>query len=65
LSIGSLALAALGHDALGLVQGLAQGLPHGCPDGAGLAFDLALQSADDGALALDGARMRLNWRAWA
>ena len=55
LSVGGLALAALGHDAPGFVQGLTQRLPHSCADGAGLAVHLTLQPPDDGALALDGA----------
>ena len=55
LSVGGFALAALGHNAMGFVQGLAQCFPHCHPDGAGFAVNLALQSADDGALALDGA----------
>ena len=54
LSINSLAMAALGNNARGLVQGLAERLLHGCTDGAGLAFHLALEPPDDGALAFDG-----------
>ena len=54
LSGDRFALAALSHDALGLVQRLGECLPHGLPHGTGLALDLALQAPHDGALAFDG-----------
>jgi len=53
LSIRRFALTALGHDAPGIVQSLGERLSHSLPDGAGLAVNLALHVANDGALALD------------
>lgn len=54
-AVDRLALAALGHDARGLVQGMAQCFSHRRPNAAGLESDFAAQAGHDGSLAPDGA----------
>ena len=69
LAIDGLALAALGVEALGLVQRLGERLPNGLPDGmgslGGLLLDLRCRRPTMVRWRLMARRMRLNWRAWA